>query len=171
MKREIVKAKYQRQLEIYGDLIVAMELLKEELKQFDGKQITVRIVNKLNEKDFFRGRYIRIANNIVGKKTILISSIFDRCVNVDGFIVYIYSNDVELLLQEERGDKFNYNFILKEIDNYIKSYKKSIASINYTLENMDTMIKEYNEIKESMRTYNDRYDYSLMKDLKMRFEF
>ena len=113
MKREIVKAKYQRQLEIYGDLIVAMELLKEELKQFDGKQITVRIVNKLNEKDFFRGRYIRIANNIVDKKTILISSIFFSASGKSLFTMFKYSSTIPVIYSSSPVFWYPFNTLSK----------------------------------------------------------
>ena len=170
MKRELLIAKYNRQVEVYGDLIVLLEILKEELKQFDGKQITVRIEKKLKEHDLFKNRYVKISENIVGRKILLISSIFDRCVTINGKSQHIDRYQLDLDLQEEKGDKFDYNYILKKIENDMKCYSDSVKSINYTLENIDTMIKEYNEIQELMKVYNDKYNYSLTSDMGTRFK-
>lgn len=161
------------QIEVYEVIIKRLEsLLKSEvLNEFDGKVINKKItdaVNAFNKDTFLKEKsniYINIDKTYAGQLTRYMEVIVRSSVYFNA--KYPYSADKDLKIEIEFESKyFDLRLFTEKIESVIEKENQKVAQLKYELENIDTIIEEFEKIASQITEFNKKYSNEVRTDMR-----
>lgn len=151
MNKDDLVIKYKTRVCSYEKTIEQLKVLKEQLLTREGKVLNASI-NKLIEIHYDRIKKTQVYYSASSYAIIL-------CVGEwDNNLVIMNST----ITTDGRLDKDKIN---KFFEGQINRHSKLIDYINYTLDNYDTMKKEYDNISKIWREFNNKYYRDILDEL------
>ena len=158
---EIKDLKAREELQIETDLLFVKALTELPDKLKNMKTVNKKTVEKLNVE----GLYVSLGETYTGDKT-LVYRAKNRYVHKDqgDSVIYIGSASFEIKISDV-GTRGKINVDMAEIENKKQNLERYIQKIRHTINNIDKMKKEYEEIRQRVTDYKKEYEYSIMRDL------
>lgn len=141
-KKELNQAISKELTKVKNELELLQKIKKIDLSKFEGKQISKRIETHL-KKELGENYYISLTYDLYYDYKLYISYMEKNEHNYYNERVKI---DITVYKTNEPVKLFRYSELEKQIDQWINNHEKTIEKLTNELENIDQMIKLYNDL-------------------------